>query len=170
MTLMSILSQTPIFVWVLLAWLIYRGVNALQDREIPIRRLFILPLVFLILAVTAVAGQGERALLFMLPGLLVGGLIGRFFARQSQPLRVGNKPNSVIRPGSYSTLLLILFAFITKYILIVYGATHPQLQGQWLYNTLFGGLSGLTAGLFWGLTLTLVLPFLRQNKAGSAAL
>ncbi|EKT63277.1 hypothetical protein [Providencia burhodogranariea] len=170
MTLMDIISQTPVFVWVILAWLIYRGINALQDREILLKRLFLLPLVFLILAGSAVAGQGELALVFMLPGLLVGGLIGRFCARRSQPLRAGSKPGSVIRPGSYSTLLLILFAFFTKFALISYGATHPKVQKQWLYNSVFGGISGVTAGLFWGLILTLVLPFQRQNKARSAAL
>ncbi|WP_338049386.1 DUF6622 family protein [Photorhabdus heterorhabditis] len=48
MSLTTIIKDTPIWVWILFAFLIRRGISALYDREMRIDRLFLLPIVFLV--------------------------------------------------------------------------------------------------------------------------
>ncbi|WP_244427611.1 hypothetical protein [Bartonella queenslandensis] len=47
MSLFNILTGTPLWAWILLIFLIARGIIALKDRETKVYRLFLLPLVFL---------------------------------------------------------------------------------------------------------------------------
>lgn len=47
MSLFNILTGTPLWVWILLIFLIAWGIIALKDREMGVYRLFLLPLVFL---------------------------------------------------------------------------------------------------------------------------
>lgn len=47
MSLFNILTGTPLWVWILLIFLITMGIGALKDREMGVNRLFLLPLIFL---------------------------------------------------------------------------------------------------------------------------
>jgi len=49
--LRQIIVNTPIWVWGLLAFLIYRGFISSVDREIPLKRVLIIPLIMLALSV-----------------------------------------------------------------------------------------------------------------------
>lgn len=53
--LKQILLNTPLWVWAILAFLIYRGIVAAADREIPFNRIFIIPLVMLGLSLHGIA-------------------------------------------------------------------------------------------------------------------
>jgi hypothetical protein len=48
--LQQILSHTPVYVWVILAVLVWRGSAALRDREMTMRSLFIVPIIMLALS------------------------------------------------------------------------------------------------------------------------
>lgn len=51
--LLKIITHTPLYVWVILALLVMRGVNARKDREMAFCKLAILPI---LLPLTMVAG------------------------------------------------------------------------------------------------------------------
>ena len=44
--LQQIFSHTPLYVWAILGFLVYRGVLASRTREVTLRKLFIVPLVW----------------------------------------------------------------------------------------------------------------------------
>ncbi|HGB6406054.1 TPA: hypothetical protein ACIVZW_004561 [Salmonella enterica subsp. enterica serovar Oranienburg] len=73
------LRDTPVWVWILLAFLLRRGFAALYDREMTTGRLFFLPVIFLVwgtysvLTETALAGA---SLTMMAVGLLAGTALG----------------------------------------------------------------------------------------------
>jgi len=43
----QILIHTPTYVWVILAVLVWRGIVEMRERDMPLRRLFVLPLAML---------------------------------------------------------------------------------------------------------------------------
>jgi hypothetical protein len=45
--IVQLLSHTPLYVWAILAFLVYRGTAAMRDREVEFRKLCIIPLVML---------------------------------------------------------------------------------------------------------------------------
>ena len=53
--LIQILSHTPVYVWAILAFLVWRGVAELGEREIAVARMFVLPLVMLALSLHDIA-------------------------------------------------------------------------------------------------------------------
>ncbi|SFN82492.1 DUF6622 family protein [Xenorhabdus japonica] len=79
MSILSIIKGTPIWVWILFAFLIKRGINALYDREMRIERLFFMPILFFIWAVYSVLHEttfSNTAFLALILGIFVGGGIG----------------------------------------------------------------------------------------------
>eukprot|EP01034_Spumella_vulgaris_P000306 gene306-407_t len=53
--LQQILIHTPVYVWIILAILIYRGVAASKDRVVRYRSVFIVPAIMLALGLNGVA-------------------------------------------------------------------------------------------------------------------
>ncbi len=56
MFVITVLRHTPIWVWVLLAFLIYRGIMMLRPREVSPSRMLIIPVVFLVWGLTGMVG------------------------------------------------------------------------------------------------------------------
>ena len=55
--LQQIFSHTPLYVWAILGFLVYRGVLASRAREVTLRKLCIIPLVMLALSLSGVHGS-----------------------------------------------------------------------------------------------------------------
>ena len=170
MTVAQFIKDTPIWVWILLVFLVKRGITALSDREMRIERLFVLPMLFLIWGVYRVIHEtaaADAALALMLAGLVVGIGIGWGLWRSQPRLRNGRQENVIVRPGTPLTLILIVLLFIVKFALTASLAIWPWLFHSLHYNLFFGLISGILDGIFWGGTLNLFIPWYRtrQNTA-----
>lgn len=165
MLFFNILTGTPIWVWILLIFLIARGINALSDREMEVKRLFLLPLIFLLLGGSDVINKlafpswGASS---MLAGLMIGFSIGWLLWRVTPRLKIKEGTDLIIRPGTPLTLIFILISFVVKFALIVFLNVKPDLKYDFDFNLLFGLLSGVTDGVLWGGTLNLYITF-RKN-------
>lgn len=167
MTVAQIIKDTPIWVWILLIFLIKRGITALSEREMRIERLFILPLVFLVWGIYSVIHEtaaSDASLMFMLVGLIVGIGIGWLLWNSQPRLRNGAEENTIIRAGTPLTLIFIVLLFIVKFALTASLTIWPVLFNSLHYNLLFGLLSGLLDGIFWGGTLNLYISWYRAKK------
>jgi len=56
MLIVSILDHTPFWVWLLLAFLLYRGVAAMRPREVSPSRALIVPVIFFVWGVASLVG------------------------------------------------------------------------------------------------------------------
>jgi uncharacterized membrane protein YfcA len=165
--MLMLIKNTPTWVWILLIFLILRGIKALQDREMRPDRLFLLPIVFFVWSVYAVLLETTfqaSALLALAVGIVTGIAVG-WVLWCSQP-RLRTKPGTdlVINPGSPFILVLILITFCTKFALSATLATHPPLLYSFSFNLLFGFVSGLLDGIFWGRTLNLFVPYYQNRQ------
>ncbi|SAD14625.1 DUF6622 family protein [Enterobacter hormaechei] len=111
MNLSEFFSHVPIWVWLLLAFLLRRGFTALYDREMKTGRLFLLPVVFLVWGGYGIMTETERAgvsLTMMIAGLLAGGALGYWMWGSQPPLQDSGNPGRVIRAGTPLTLGMIV--------------------------------------------------------------
>jgi hypothetical protein len=150
--ILQIIAGTPVWVWVLLAFLSFLGVRALRPATAPLWRIAILPTIFFVWGlynlVTLYGPTPQRALPW-LAALACGTFIGMLVASR-QPIRADKKLRLVRTSGGPLTLVLILLIFSIKY---VFGFLHAMRPGAfadarfWLTEL---GVSGVLAGMFIG--------------------
>ena len=156
MSLSTIISHTPLWVWLLLGFVVSRGVNALRPRELAPSRVILVPAIFLVWGLSGLIGGAGG---FVLPlGLFVvamaaGLFVGRGLAQLSPAPHIIPGNGRLAMPGSPIPLVMIVLAFAIKYVGAVALAVidEPLLHGQiaWLMTV----VGGLFAGMFWGRTL-----------------
>jgi hypothetical protein len=170
MTVWIILQHTPVWVWILMAFLIYRGLAALRPSVISIRRALILPIVFLVWGLSGLIfdpGDAAARLAGFAIALLLGFFLGRFIALRSAPPRLIPEEGLLAMPGSPLPLIIIGLTFFSKYALAVAIGFDKSLQLSTGFETILGAVGGLSAGVLWGLRLT---QFARASGAGPLAL
>ena len=153
----QVLVHTPIWVWLLLAFLVSRGLAALTPRDVAPNRMLILPLVFLVWGVTGLIGSrglgGDFALLVI--ALAAGGAGGVALAALGPPPRLNPETGGIAMPGSGIPLALILISFAVKYVGTVALAVDSDVFQRAVLVSAMTSVGGAFAGLFWGRALTL---------------
>jgi hypothetical protein len=149
--LIQILTHTPLYVWAILAFLVNRGVNAMREREIEVRRLAVIPAVMLILSLQDIGtkfGLGGLALaawaLTAAATALLAGL------SRGTRIAAGSVPGTVRVRGSRLPLVMMMAVFFTKYVASVTLAVAPQLRHDTLFAIAVCALFGVYNGWFAG--------------------
>ncbi|HEX8788750.1 MAG TPA: DUF6622 family protein [Telluria sp.] len=149
--MMQMLTHTPVFVWAILAFLIFRGVLAARDRQVTVRRLFIIPAVMLAMTLQDLAlrwGLAGATLLAWSAGVLASALAMLAFTRTN--VVAGMAPGSILLRGSWAPLAVMLAVFAAKYAAIVSLVLHPQLRQDALFAAAFCAMCGVFNGYFLG--------------------
>ncbi len=149
---MDLLSGTPWWVYLIFLYLLWIGFQASKPRKIPLRRLFILPL---LLTVWSLYGLFLRMdgrygyFVVWIVALLVGGALGWVWVRKWKAT-VNWHEKTINLPGSWSVLIFVLIIFVAKYW---FGYTY-SVNPESVYNpTIFLSdaiISGFITGIFVG--------------------
>lgn len=147
----QILTNTPLYVWAILAFLIVRGVIALRTRDVAMRKLFIIPLVMLALSLFDIAAK------FGLGGIGFSTWIATMAVTLVLLVRFGNariapaaKPGHVVVRGSAFPLAMMMAIFATKYVTSVAVAVQPHLRDNLGFTLAVCALFGVFSGYFLG--------------------
>lgn len=154
--LQQIVVNTPVWVWPLLAFLIYRGFVASVEREVPLRSVFILPLVMLGLSLQDVLVKfSASGLLSWCMGFMLGlAASWQLFDRSAV---VAHPERRALRlRGSWLPLVLMMAIFATKYAVGAALAIQPTLQQQTHFAAAVCVLYGLFSGVFIGQLLRML--------------
>lgn len=119
--LQQIFSHTPLYVWAILAFLVYRGVLASRAREVSLRKLCIIPLVMLALSLSGVHGSfgfAGMAPYAWVAGVLAGAALAWSLTDARAIVSIPAR-GSVQRPGSWLPLILMMCIFCMKYAVAV---------------------------------------------------
>jgi hypothetical protein len=149
--------NTPPWVWVLLAFLLFLGIRALRPSTAPLWRIAILPTVFCVWGLYGLFNLHSLTAERILPwvGAIAVGIIAGMRIAALQPIRADKTRGLVRAPGGPLTLILILGVFASKYVFGVLHAIRPDLFAQpqfWLAELLLSGvLTAMFAGRFIGL-------------------
>lgn len=157
MQIKEILINTPWWVWVLFAYLVYRGISLLSPNQISPQRMLLMPCIFLIWSVYGIFSRLDMpwmALLVFMLALAAGMLLGRIIMRGQPCAIVDSNTGMIQRPGSVIPLIIILMNFSFLYILNVYAGYHPESLAEIKFTVIFSAASGLADGLFWGIFVT----------------
>lgn len=168
--LQQILVKTPVYVWAILAFLIYRGVIAARDRDITITRMLVIPLLMLALALQSVAGQFglvSAAMAAWAAGTALVALQRQAFGRSM--LIPGAGAGKLRIRGSWMPLAVMLAIFVLKYALAVLLAIRPHMADDLVFGATACGLLGLCNGYFLGQLARDIAAARRLPQACSAA-
>jgi hypothetical protein len=128
MAILIMIKSTPPWVWLLLAFLLYRGIKALSPRTMTPRRM-LLPIVFFVWALVGIFFELRNLPVFA-AALALGGALGWQLALRQPRASLDSASSLVHRPGSAMTLVLIGIGFSLKYALSAFLARHPGIELQ----------------------------------------
>src|SRR5713101_440841 len=150
-----ILTNTPLWVFALLAYLIWQGSQSLRPRTQPIWRMLIVPLVFFLMGLSRLVTARDRGIEPLL-GWLVAAVLFALLALSLRPtlLAVDRKSGTVTRPGSSTPLARNIMVFVLQYGVAV--ATAMKLEPHAAVAIIGHAVSGASAGYFSGFAAALL--------------
>jgi len=167
--LQQIIAHTPLYVWALLAFLLYRGVLACRDREVRIRNLFIIPAVMLYLSVSGIQqyfGGGATVWACWLAGAAAG--VALAWRTNGGAVVFNRAAATVVQRGSWAPLLLMMGIFATKYTVAVLMGVHPAAAHDATIVAATCAIYGLFNGIFVGRLACYLAAWLRQPTSIAA--
>lgn len=144
---LQIVLNTPLWVWPLMAVVVWLGVLGLRPRTLPLWRLAILPLVGMVVSLVGI-GQAARpglALVAWLAALAVVLPLGFLIGRRRAVRRLDDGRLEIA--GGRFMLLYGLSIFAVRYALGVIFGMAPTLRADPMWVALAGGVGGLVAGI-----------------------
>lgn len=149
----QIIRHTPVWVWAMLAYLVYQGVCALRDRTVSLRRMVVVPVLF--------AAWGVETMLSGHPGamqigcwLAAAAILSPLGLLTGPTLRAVDPDTGLVRrAGSAGPLVRSLLVFVLKYGSAVAVAVQQPPSPTTL--SVAAAISGATAGYFGGWLLSL---------------
>lgn len=164
--MLKFLTHTPIYVWAILALLIYRGVIAMRDREVPFKKLMIIPALMIALALLDIATKPAGPIATFAPwlaGMALSMLLICTFG--SAQITAGSKPGLVRVRGSKVPLAMMMAVFVTKYAAAVATAIVPSLARDLVFVGILCGFVGIFSGYFAGRATRDLMTFLELRPA-----
>lgn len=147
MSLLAIVSNTPAWVWLVLAALIWLGLARTRDREVGLRGLVLLPLILTASAASNLLGGGLAVAI--LGGLGIGALFGLAagisLERRHGATRLDR--GRVRLPGEWTSLVVVLVVFLTRYAKVVIANIDPALTVSDGFEFTSAAVSGFFAAM-----------------------
>lgn len=143
-TILQIITHTPAWVWGILIYLLYVGVQALKPRLVSIYRLILLPLALIFLKYKIFVSPDAWVYLL---GITAGIFAGYAQVRNS-PIKILKDIKSIQIPGSSSLIVILLGIFVMRYFFGYLQASKPEAYVEYFYWEL--ALSGILSGYFTG--------------------
>jgi len=156
--IVTIVSRTPVWVWGLLAGLLYLGYTQLFARTASFTRVMVMPVVMTGFSVygllSAFGGSGltlhllEVAAAWLLPTAAVAAVALMLTPGAPAGTRYDAVTRSYAIPGSVVPMALIVGIFMTKYLVGVELAMQPTLTRDAVFSLAIPALYGAFNGLF----------------------
>ena len=147
----QLISHTPVYVWAILGFLILRGVIAMRTREFGVNKLFIIPVVMLVLSLQDIAakfGLGGMALAAWCAA--AAATLVLVWKRGAVRVTPGATSGRIVVRGSAWPLATMMAIFVTKYAASVAVAVQPLLRHDLLFTAFLCALYGVFNGYFLG--------------------
>jgi Family of unknown function (DUF6622) len=160
---LGIITHTPLWAWILLAYLVWQGIKAMGPRTTTIWRALIVPAVFIIWGLSRIS-LGQRGNVWPLIAWIVAAMalmpVGVVTPR---PFEVDHATGQIIRPGSAFPLIRNIIVFAMQYTVAVLAAIHADDHG--VAAIVGRAVSGATSGYFIGSTIAMLREYWRKRQA-----
>jgi hypothetical protein len=165
-TIQQTLWNTPWWVYVLLVYLIKIGIRASKKNIVSLKKLLIIPLVFTFMSLHTLIyafAIDVTTLSVWSISIVVGILLGWIQVFQYD-LRVDKSSGLIEIPGTWSTLIIILIIFATKYYFGYELSVDPVIAHNTVFEVSALTISGVCTGLFVGRVLCYFYQFSRHKS------
>ncbi|MDA5336897.1 DUF1453 domain-containing protein [Stenotrophomonas maltophilia] len=165
--LQHLASQTPIWVWLLLAFLITRGIAAMKPAETSLQKLAIVPALFAVWGGWSISHRFGASLIAWsewLAGIATGAALAWLLLNRLK-LTLDRSTGKLWRSADFSLLPLLLVTFLVKYGFEVAFAVSPSLTAHAGFSAAYLLLTGGFTGIFIG-KYARYLASLRVDAAG----
>ncbi|MFC5498955.1 DUF6622 family protein [Caenimonas terrae] len=159
-TIGPILSNTPTWVWALLAGLLWLGASMLRSNTVSAVRVGVMPVAMTGLSLWGAVSAFSHSVIYgyVMLAWVVAAVVLATAVGSMQPPR-GSSYNPQERtftvPGSWVPLALILGIFLVKYVVGVEVAMNPALAQDASYSLTYGVIYGAFSGIFSGRSIRL---------------
>jgi hypothetical protein len=160
----QVLIHTPLWVWMLLAYLVWQGFQAMQPRTTPIWRALIVPVVFIVWGVSRIGFGHQDSAWPLVAWVAAASALLPLGVLTPRPFDVDHTTGQIIRPGSPFALIRNLIVFASQYVVGVISAI--DVSDRALAIVVGRAISGATAGYFIGSTIALVIAYRRKRAEG----
>ena len=150
----QILKNTPIWVWAILAALIYLGGRQLKPRVIKRYSVLIAPVAFLFVGLMA-AGRGSVGFATWAVSLLSIVAVTFFVWQPTAGARYEANGDRLHMPGSVVPMMLMLAIFLLNYVINVVLAMNPAYRSELAWQVVPALILGALSGVFIGRAATL---------------
>ncbi|QVL57551.1 MAG: hypothetical protein KFB93_00290 [Simkaniaceae bacterium] len=128
--MLDIISHAPIYIWVILALLLWKGWRASRTNTVSWKDLIIIPVVMLIWTTYSITkNYGPLFILPWVASVSMGVGLGLFMIRKSS-LRFDKKRKLIEFSGSWIPMVLLLSIFSLRFFLGATYGVHPELKGS----------------------------------------
>lgn len=165
--LQQLASQTPIWVWLLLAFLVTRGIAAMKPAQTSLQKLAIVPGLFAVWGAWSISHRFGASLIAWsewLAGIATGAALAWLLLSRLK-LTLDRSTGKLWRSADFSLLPLLLITFLVKYGFEVAFAVSPSLTANAGFSAAYLLLAGGFTGLFIG-KYCRYLASLRVDAAG----
>ncbi|WP_410209655.1 DUF6622 family protein [Aquirhabdus sp.] len=162
----TILVMTPFWVWLILLFLVMRGIKAMRPNSMSLSGMLILPVVFTVWAGLGLSKFGHATValdVWLVLGLTIGLALGVAIFKGLQGYHYDRHTQHIHRPGSVRMLLISLLAFMSKFAVALY-VVRCSLQKTDISPLIYGGVSGMVCGLLWGAIATQIFKALKRRE------
>jgi hypothetical protein len=160
---LGIITHTPLWAWMLLAYLVWQGIKAMGPRTTTIWRALIVPAVFIIWGLSRIS-LGQHGNVWPLIAWIAAAMalmpVGVVTPR---PFEVDHATGQIIRPGSVFPLIRNIIVFAMQYAVAVLAAIHADDHG--VAAIVGRAVSGATSGYFIGSTIAMLREYWRKRQA-----
>jgi len=160
----QIFKGPPLWVWALLIYLLYVGFKALKPRVMSLKKIGILPTVFLYFSIQRLATNiNFFNSLVWICSTIIGVLLSLILFKNIK-ISADKKNNLLKLPGSYSTLILILVSFSIKFYFGFQIGKDPNVlkDADFFYRYIMG--STISFGIFLGKTFLYLYKFKKAES------
>lgn len=153
-TALSVVTHTPVWVWLAFALVLWLGYSRTRDRVVPVWRLVILPLVVVAFAASNLAGAGIGT--YGLAGLAIGAIAGLAaglaIADHGRTEYLGG--GRLKLKGEWLSFVIVLLIFAIRYVRGATLAIDPAIAARPGFQLVMMAVSGFSAALLIARTAT----------------
>lgn len=150
--MITIITHTPIWVWIVLALLVYLGILQSKTRPIKRWRLLIMPVIFLPLSLITLFKSANIYLsitTFILAMAISFIVANRYFNKK--PIIYQNTQGQWQQRGSWLFLSVYLFIFICRYVISASQAMHAPFINSHVFVIFMGLPMGVSLGVLFAI-------------------
>ena len=166
----NIVANTPVWVFPLIAAVLWLGSANLRERNVPLRSLFIFPVVMLVLSIGNSIGTSAgpwTALADWLCSASIGSVIGWYLTQTPRAIMLDRR--QVVLPGSAIPLIVCIALIVLRYAFGYLYGRYPELRADGNYALVLIAGGALLGGVMLGRygRLGLCCWHATANRAGS---